>query len=72
VDYSNVESLAKILEDKKIHTVVSALTMLPTQGGPPIRENELIQAADAAETTQRIISSDWGFPHKPEYVSKAS
>jgi hypothetical protein len=60
VDYSNVESLTKVLEDNDVHTVISALTMLPTEGSP--HEIELIHAADASKSTKRMISSDWGKP----------
>jgi hypothetical protein len=58
VDYSNVEALTRVLEDNKIHTLISALTMFPSEG--EVREVELIRAADASKTTKRMISSEWG------------
>ncbi|KAF6838358.1 nmra-like family protein [Colletotrichum plurivorum] len=62
VDYANVEATAKALEDNNVHTVVSAINMMPPPGQVP-QEIELIRAADASKTTKRIISSGWGIPH---------
>ncbi|KAH0424289.1 nmra-like family protein [Colletotrichum camelliae] len=62
VDYANVEATTKALEDKNVHTVISAINMMPPPGQVP-QEIELIRAADASKTTKRIISSGWGIPH---------
>ncbi|KAF5227773.1 hypothetical protein FANTH_14679 [Fusarium anthophilum] len=62
VDYTDVDALAKILEDNKIDVVISALTMLPSPNGDGPYEIELIRAADKSVTTKRFISSDWTFP----------
>ena len=69
VDFADVESLTRVLEDNNIHTVVSAINMLHLVhlGGHGPREIELIRAADASKTTKRMISSDWGPPHIKEY-----
>ncbi|KAH7176735.1 hypothetical protein EDB81DRAFT_898175 [Dactylonectria macrodidyma] len=72
VDYSNVEDLAKILEHNDVHTVVSALNMMPIPGGPAPSEIPLIRAANASKVTKRIVSSDWGFPHTPENAAGLS
>ncbi|OHW91810.1 NmrA-like family protein [Colletotrichum incanum] len=69
VDYANVEATTKALEDNNIHTVISAITMLPPPGEAP-REFELIRAADASKTTKRIISSGWGVPHTEQHVDQ--
>ncbi|GJC83394.1 oxidoreductase swnN [Colletotrichum liriopes] len=69
VDYANVEATTKVLEDNNIHTVISAITMLPPPGEVP-RELELIRAADASKTTKRIISSGWGVPHTEQHASQ--
>ncbi|KAF0326764.1 hypothetical protein K4K61_009368 [Colletotrichum sp. SAR11_59] len=62
VDYANVEATTKALEDNNVHTVISAINMMPPPGQVP-QEIELIRAADASKTTKRIISSGWGIPH---------
>lgn len=67
VDYANVEATTKALEDNKVHTVISAINMMPPPGQVP-QEIELIRAADASKTTKRIISSGWGIPHNERSV----
>ncbi|KAL0938320.1 nmra-like family protein [Colletotrichum truncatum] len=62
LDYANVEATTKILEDNNVHTVISAINMMPPPGQVP-QEIELIRAADASKTTKRIITSGWGVPH---------
>ncbi|KAK2751980.1 nmra-like family protein [Colletotrichum kahawae] len=62
VDYANVEATTKALEDNNVHTVISAINMMPPPGQVP-QEIELIRAADASKTTKRIVSSGWGIPH---------
>ncbi|KAI8278159.1 hypothetical protein K4K60_006490 [Colletotrichum sp. SAR11_57] len=53
VDYANVEATTKALEDNNVHTVISAINMMPPPGQVP-QEIELIRAADASKTTKRI------------------
>ncbi|KAH7378889.1 hypothetical protein BKA64DRAFT_686855 [Cadophora sp. MPI-SDFR-AT-0126] len=65
VDYSNIEALTKTLEDNNVHTVVSAIIMFPGNN-----EIELIRAANASNTTKRMISSDWGLPHTEEHIKQ--
>lgn len=61
-DYSNVDSLAALLEDNQVQTVISAL------GGrtPPENEHALIQASDKSNTTKRYIPSVWGVKYPRE------
>jgi hypothetical protein len=63
-DYKNVVVLTKILEDNNVHTVISALVMMPNSGGP--LELNLIRAADASKTTRRMIPSEYGYPQREE------
>ncbi|KAF4835525.1 Oxidoreductase BOA1 [Colletotrichum tropicale] len=69
VDYANVEATTKALEDNNVHTVISAINMMPPPGQVP-QEIELIRAADASKTTKRIISSGWGIPHNENQVKE--
>jgi len=66
VDYADVAATTRILEENKIHTVISTINMLPSDGSTP-NEVELIQAADASKTTKRFIPSDFGILHTNEY-----
>ncbi|KAK0639201.1 hypothetical protein B0T16DRAFT_422617 [Cercophora newfieldiana] len=61
VDYTDVDALAKVLEDNNIDTVVSGIAMHSADGTPPY-EIEMIRAANKSKTTKRMISSDWGAP----------
>ena len=63
-DYKNVTALVEILENNNVHTVISALVMMPDAGGP--LELNLIQAADVSKTTRRMVASDFGFPQYKE------
>lgn len=62
VDYSNVDSRVKTLEEKNIDTVISTLgSMFGT--GP---ELALIEASDKSKATKRYIPSTWGLKCTPE------
>ncbi|KAI1370469.1 NAD(P)-binding protein [Hypoxylon crocopeplum] len=63
-DYKDVAALTKILEENKVHTVISALVMMPNAAGP--LEPNLIRAADASKTTRRMVPSEYGFPQYKE------
>ncbi|KAJ4256889.1 hypothetical protein NW762_008985 [Fusarium torreyae] len=63
VDYSDVNALTRLLEEQRIHTVVSAITMMQVGFGQENNEISLIRAADASTFTKRMIATDWGFPH---------
>ncbi|KAH8880910.1 NAD(P)-binding protein, partial [Thozetella sp. PMI_491] len=64
-NYKDVAALTKVLEDNNVHTVISALNMMPNAGGA--LEQNLIRAADASKSTRRMIPSDYGFPQYDEY-----
>ncbi|KAI1324805.1 NAD(P)-binding protein [Xylariaceae sp. FL0255] len=61
VDYTDVKSLTKILEDNEIHTVISTLSFKAAPG-TTIPEVELVTAAGASGTTKRYVSNNWGVP----------
>ncbi|KAI1335832.1 NAD(P)-binding protein [Xylariaceae sp. FL0016] len=61
-DYASVEILAHLLEDNKIHTVISALSFRNQGNTPP--DVQLVLAADASKTTKRYIANNWGVPIK--------
>jgi hypothetical protein len=65
VDYSDVDAVAKMLEDNKIDTVVSGIAM-GSHGPTPPPEIDLIRAADLSKATKRMISSDWLVPLREE------
>ena len=65
-NYDNIAELTKSLEDNNVHTVVSAISMMPSPTGEDPKETALIRAADASTTTKRLISSDWGISHTEE------
>jgi hypothetical protein len=63
-DYKNVAALTKLLEENKVHTVISALNMMPNAGGD--FQLNLIEAADVSKTTIRMVPSEYGFLQSPE------
>ncbi|ENH69294.1 hypothetical protein FOC1_g10004832 [Fusarium oxysporum f. sp. cubense race 1] len=63
VDYSNVDSLASILEERNVEIVISAVNNISGDNHPEIN---LIRAADKSETTKRFIPSYFGTPYTPE------
>lgn len=62
MDYDNIESLTKVLEENKIDTVISTI-FLTTSATP---QNNLALAADASKVTRRFVPSIWGVPITPE------
>lgn len=69
VDYSDVDSVAKILADNEVDTVISALRVLdePTSNS----EVNLVRATVKAGTPRRFMASVWGIQYSPEYVAPA-
>lgn len=57
IDYSDIESATRVLEENNIHTVISAVSFMPGTGEN--HEDRLIKAADASKTTKRFIPSNW-------------
>ncbi|OLN93245.1 Isoflavone reductase IRL 2-like protein [Colletotrichum chlorophyti] len=63
VNYADVEATTKALEDNDVHTVISAINMMPPTGEAP-KEFELIQAADSSKATKSQINRLGSVPHK--------
>jgi nucleoside-diphosphate-sugar epimerase len=58
VDYNNIDQLTKILEDNKVHTVISTVLMYdPTSAQS---ERNVIAAAEKSSVTKRFVQSNWG------------
>ncbi|KAI8670264.1 NmrA domain-containing protein [Fusarium keratoplasticum] len=66
IDYTDVDSMTKVLEDNKIDTVIS--TLFVTFDGKP--QVNLIHAAEASKHTRRFIPSIWGIPYSREQVGE--
>ncbi|KAJ3464815.1 hypothetical protein MRS44_009601 [Fusarium solani] len=66
VDYDDVDSITKVLEDNKIDTVIS--TLFVTFDGKP--QVNLVHAAEASKQTRRFIPSIWGIPYSREQVGE--
>ncbi|KAL2847164.1 NAD(P)-binding protein [Aspergillus pseudoustus] len=60
VDYSDVDSLTRALEEHEIDTVISSIFTMPVSGIAP--EVALIRASQSSKTTRRFIPSNWGVP----------
>ncbi|KAE8321634.1 NAD(P)-binding protein [Aspergillus sergii] len=67
VDYSNVVSLTKALEEKKIETVISTVPM-PDESATDSQLN-LIEAAIKSRSTKRFIPSDFGIIYNEQHAS---
>ncbi|KAM0346401.1 hypothetical protein ACHAPU_005465 [Fusarium lateritium] len=55
-------------EKHNVHTVISTIGT----NGPTPPEIGMIRAAEAAQSTKRFITSDWGLPHTKEHASRAN
>lgn len=68
VDYSSVESMTSLLDDKKVHTVVSALGVHHEAASN--NQVNLIKAADASKSVKRFMPSEFHVDYSPnnEYV----
>ncbi|KAJ4341946.1 hypothetical protein N0V95_007071 [Ascochyta clinopodiicola] len=58
VEYSNIEQLAQILEENKVHTVISTIVMYDPVAAQS--ERNLIAAAAKSASTKRFVQSNWG------------
>lgn len=58
VDYTNVDELTKVLDEHKIHTVVSTLFIGSDDGGKA--QMNLIEAAVQTESVKRFMPSEFG------------
>jgi hypothetical protein len=63
-DYSNVESLAKVLESNNIGTVVSAVSVL--DNATSTSQLNLIEAAERSSSTKRFVPSEYGMRYTEE------
>ncbi|KAJ4186791.1 hypothetical protein NW755_007523 [Fusarium falciforme] len=66
IDYTDVDSMTKVLEDYKIDTVIS--TLFVTFDGKP--QVNLVHAAEASKHTRRFIPSIWGIPYSREQAGE--
>ena len=62
IDYTDVSSIVKVLEDHNVDTLISTLGSM--FGQDP--ELALIQAADKSNSTKRFIPSTWGIKYTTE------
>lgn len=58
MDYSDVESIARVLEENNVHTIISALSVR----GAVEAESEinLARAAAKSNVTKRFMASEYG------------
>lgn len=59
VDYNDIPSLARTLEEHAVHTVISAISIY--DGETSQSQLNLIQAADKSNVTSRFIPSEYSF-----------
>jgi hypothetical protein len=65
IDYSDVDSMAKVLADNDVHTVISALRVFDAATSEA--EVNLVRATAQAGTTKRFVASVWGVQYAEEY-----
>ncbi|KAH7131277.1 hypothetical protein EDB81DRAFT_859843 [Dactylonectria macrodidyma] len=70
VDYDDVAALKTVLEQHKIHTVISCLGT-HDQALADV-QNAVIRAAETSSTTKRFIPSNWACPRDPESVAASA
>ncbi|KAM0389233.1 hypothetical protein ACHAO7_011774 [Fusarium culmorum] len=61
VDYSDADSMAKVLHENKVHTVISALRVFDPASSEA--ESNLVKAAAQADSTKRFVASAWGIAY---------
>ncbi|KAL4994674.1 pyridoxal phosphate-dependent transferase [Aspergillus recurvatus] len=59
VDYRNIPSLTQILNEHKVHTIISAISLYGTEDSQA--QLNLIRAAEDAAETRRFIPSEYSF-----------
>lgn len=70
VDYSDIEAMAKVLDEHKIHTVISTVSIAHEEGGKS--QMNLIEAAIKSSTVQRFMPSEFGARYTEKYSSLLS
>ncbi|KAI9035922.1 uncharacterized protein KD926_002638 [Aspergillus affinis] len=66
VDYDDISSLTKTLEENAVHTVISAISIYDDQTSQS--QLNLIQAADKSNVTTRFIPSEYSFIQTKELL----
>ncbi|KAF5967094.1 hypothetical protein FCOIX_12143 [Fusarium coicis] len=61
LDYSDVDAMAKALDDNNVHTVISALRVFDPASSEA--ESNLVKATAKANTPKRFIASAWGIQY---------
>lgn len=65
VDYSDIDSMAKVLDENKVHTVISALRVFDS--ATSLAESNLVKAAAKSDSTKRFVASAWGIHNAETY-----
>jgi len=66
VDYSDIDTMAKVLDENKVHTVISALRVFDS--ATSLAESNLVKAAAKADSTKRFVASAWGIHNAETYL----
>ncbi|KAF5253914.1 hypothetical protein FANTH_1239 [Fusarium anthophilum] len=61
LDYSDVDAMAKALDDNNVHTVISALRVFDSASSEA--ESNLVKATANANSPKRFIASAWGIEY---------
>ncbi|KAL9564432.1 hypothetical protein ACKAV7_011623 [Fusarium commune] len=61
LDYSDVDSMARVLDDNKVHTVISALRVFDPAFSEA--ESNLVKATANANIPKRFVASAWGIEY---------
>lgn len=61
VNYNDIDSTAKVLEDNGIHVLISTMSIVDAAASEA--QINLIRAAAKTTTVKRFIASDWGVKH---------
>ena len=64
VNYDNITSLANIIKDHTVRTIISAISIVSDETSQS--QLNLIYAAKASGVTERFIPSEYGFINVPE------
>ncbi|QGI68561.1 hypothetical protein CEK27_012532 [Fusarium fujikuroi] len=64
LDYSDVDAMAKALDDNNVHTVISALRVFDPASSEA--ESNLVKATAKAKIPKRFIASAWGIQYADE------
>ncbi|KAF9875393.1 hypothetical protein CkaCkLH20_07213 [Colletotrichum karsti] len=67
VDYKDIDGTAKILEDNKIETVISAMGVIKAETSES--QIQLVKAANKSTSTRRFVVSAYDMLHKREQTS---